>query len=177
MDQVLGNDRVNTSPSLAVDNSRGPRRGTIYLVYANNNSGDGADIVFQRSTDKGLTFSAPLELNAAPRRGSAAVVPVGDGRHDSPAACTSSTTIRASTTAAICREVSYVFSDDGGRHWSAPVPLTKRPFHAGWGNDTGQPNLGDYNQAVAQHGELFAAYAVASRPPGGFVDGQPTARS
>jgi hypothetical protein len=29
MDQVLGNDRVNTSPSLAVDNSRGPRRGNI----------------------------------------------------------------------------------------------------------------------------------------------------
>ena len=52
MDQVLGNDRVNTSPSLAVDNSRGPRRGNIYLVYANNNSGDGADIVFQIGTAK-----------------------------------------------------------------------------------------------------------------------------
>jgi len=51
MDQVLGNDRVNTSPSLAVDNSRGSRRGTVYLVYANNNSGDGADITFQKSTD------------------------------------------------------------------------------------------------------------------------------
>ena len=38
MDQVLGNDRVNTSPSLAVDNSHGPRRGTIYLTYANNDS-------------------------------------------------------------------------------------------------------------------------------------------
>ena len=43
------------------------------------------------------------------------------------------------------------------------MPLTERPFHAGWGNDTGQPNLGDYSQAVAQHGELFAAYAVADR--------------
>ena len=66
MDQVLGNDRVNTSPSLAVDNSRGPRRGTVYLVYANNNSGDGADIVFQKSTDGGETLSAPIEINAAP---------------------------------------------------------------------------------------------------------------
>lgn len=56
------------------------------------------------------------------------------------------------------------FSDDGGRHWSPAVPLTKRPFHAGWGNDTGQPNLGDYNQAAAQHGQLYAAYALASRP-------------
>jgi hypothetical protein len=173
MDQVLGNDRVNTSPSLAVDNSRGSRRGTIYLVYANNNSGDGADIVFQRSTDKGLTFSAPIELNAAP----------GEDRPQwFPWVTVDSTTGRVHVfyydqgidDSGDLSEVSYVFSDDGGRHWSASVPLTKRPFHAGWGNDTGQPNLGDYNQAVAQRGELFAAYAVASRPPEGFVDGQPT---
>ena len=73
-------------------------------------------------------------------------------------------------------QVSYTFSDDAGKHWSAPVPLTTIPFHGGWGNDTGQPNLGDYNQAVSQHGESFFAYAVANRPPGGFVDGQPTTR-
>ena len=173
MDQVLGNDRVNTSPSLAVDNSRGPRRGNIYLVYANNNSGDGADIVFQRSTDKGLTFSAPLELNAAP----------GEDRPQwFPWVTVDSTTGRVHVfyydqgidTSGDLTEVSYLFSDDGGRHWSAPVPLTKRPFHAGHGNDTGQPNLGDYNQAVAQHGDLFAAFAVANPPPRGFVDGQPT---
>lgn len=173
MDQVLGNDRVNTSPSLAVDNSRGPRRGSIYLVYANNNSGDGADIVFQKSTDKGLTFSAPVELNAAP----------GEDRPQwFPWVTVDSTTGRVHVfyydqgidSTGDLSEVSYVFSDDGGKHWSAAVPLTKRPFHAGWGNDTGQPNLGDYNQAVSQRGELFAAYAVASHPPGGFVDGQPT---
>jgi len=173
MDQVLGNDRVNTSPSLAVDNSRGSRRGTIYLVYANNNSGDGADIVFQRSTDKGLTFSTPLELNAAP----------GEDRPQwFPWVTVDTTTGRVHVfyydqgidTSGDLSEVSYLFSDDGGRHWSAPVPLTKRPFHAGHGNDTGQPNLGDYNQAVAQRGDLFAAFAVANPPPGGFVDGQPT---
>jgi len=66
MDQVLGNDRVNTSPSLAVDNSHGSRRGTVYLVYANNNSGDGADIMFQKSTDGGQTLTEPIEINAAP---------------------------------------------------------------------------------------------------------------
>jgi hypothetical protein len=173
MDQVLGNDRVNTSPSLAVDNSRGSRRGTIYLVYANNNSGDGADIVFQRSTNKGQSFSTPVELNAAP----------GEDRPQwFPWVTVDTTTGRVHVfyydqgidSSGDLTEVSYLFSDDGGNHWSAPVPLTKRPFHAGHGNDTGQPNLGDYNQAVAQRGDLFAAYAVANRPPGGFVDGQPT---
>ena len=172
MDQVLGNDRVNTSPSLAVDNSRGPHRGKVYLVYANNNSGDGADIVFQKSTDGGRSLSTPVELNAAP----------GEDRAQwFPWVSVDTLTGRVSVfyydqgidTSGDLTQVSYVFSDDAGAHWSAPVPLTRIPFNAGWGNDTGQPNLGDYNQAVSQRGELFAAYAMASRPPGGFVDGQP----
>ena len=126
MDQVLGNDRVNTSPSLAVDNSRGPRRGNIYLVYANNNSGDGADIVFQKSTDKGQTFSAPLELNAAP----------GEDRPQwFPWVTVDSSTGRVHVfyydqgidKSGDLSEVSYTFSDDGGKHWSAAVPLTMRP--------------------------------------------------
>ena len=175
MDQVLGNDRVNTSPSLAVDNSRGPHRGTVYLVYANNNSGDGADIIFQKSTDGGRSLSAPVEINAAP----------GDDRAQwFPWVSVDTLTGRVSVfyydqgidTSGDLTQVSYTFSDDAGAHWSAPVPLTRMPFHAGWGNDTGQPNLGDYNQAVSQGGVLYAAYAVASRPPGGFVDGQPDLR-
>jgi len=175
MDQVLGNDRVNTSPSLAVDNSHGPRKGNVYLVYASNNSGDGADIMFQKSTDGGKTLSAPVEINASPGQ---------DRPQWFPWVSVDSFTGRVSVfyydqgidTSGDLTEVSYTFSDDGGAHWSAPVPLTTLPFHAGWGNDTGQPNLGDYNQAVSQKGELFAVYAVASRPPAGFVDGQPTPR-
>jgi hypothetical protein len=172
MDQVLGNDRNNTSPSLAVDNSRGSYSGNVYLVYASNNSGDGADIVFQKSTNGGKTLSAPVEINASP----------GEDRAQwFPWVSVDNLTGRVSVfyydqgidTSGDLTQVSYTFSDDGGTHWSAPVPLTKLPFHAGWGNDTGQPNLGDYNQAVSQRGELFAAYAVTSRPPGGFVDGQP----
>ena len=53
---ILGNDRSNTSPSLAVDNSNRPYKGNVYLVYPNNNCFDGSDIVFQRSTDLGRTF-------------------------------------------------------------------------------------------------------------------------
>jgi hypothetical protein len=175
MDQVLGNDRVNTSPSLAVDNSRGPRRGTVYLVYSNNNSGDGADITFQKSTDGGKTLSAPVEINAAPGQ---------DRPQWFPWVSVDNVTGRVSVfyydqgidKSGDLTQVSYTFSDDGGTHWSAPVPLTKIPFHAGWGNDTGQPNLGDYNQAVSVNGSLYAAYAVTSPPPGGFVDGQPEPR-
>jgi len=174
MDQVLGNDRVNTSPTMAVDTSNGPHAGEVYVAYADNDNHDGADIAFQRSTDGGLTFSAPLRLNSRPGQ---------DGAQWIPWLTVDSTTGRlyafyydqGIATSGDLTESTVLYSDDGGVHWSAPVPLTERPFHAGWGNDTGQPNLGDYNEAVAQGGELFSAYALAGRPPLGFADGQPSA--
>jgi hypothetical protein len=176
MDQVLGNDRVNTSPSIAVDNSPGHNSGNIYVVYANNNNHDGSDVVFQKSSDSGSTFSAPVRLDSRPGADRAqwfpwVTVDTSTGRvwvfyYDQGIATSGDRT-----------ETTVTFSDDAGAHWSPPVPLTERPFHAGWGNDTGQPNLGDYNGAVAQNGEIFAAYALASRPPLGFADGQPGSAS
>ena len=176
MDYVLGNDRVHSSPSLAVDNSFSHHRGDIYVVYATNDLGDGADIAFQRSTNDGMTFSAPLLLNSRPGEDRAqwfpwVTVDSVTGRvhvfyYDQGIAASGDLT-----------QVTHTFSDDGGKSWEAPVPLTRPPFHAGWGNDTGQPNLGDYNQAVAQSGDLFVTYAEAKRPPAGFADGQPTSLS
>src|SRR5204863_31024 len=60
MDEVLGDDAVNTSPGMTVDNSSGPGKGTIYLLFSNNDLKDGADIVVQRSTDGGLPFTKGL---------------------------------------------------------------------------------------------------------------------
>lgn len=167
MDQVLGNDRVNTSPSLAVG-----RNGDVYLVYANNDSFDGADIVFQRSTDGGLTFSAPALVNAAPGLDRAQWFPwvATDDRSGRVYVYYYDQGI---ATSGDLSEVSVTWSDDRGDTWSAPVPLTRRPFKAGWGNNTGQPNLGDYNQAVAQRRTLFAAYGVTARPKDGFTGSQP----
>jgi hypothetical protein len=171
-DQVLGNDRIDTSPGLAVDNSRGRHRGNVYVVYGDNDSLDGADIVFQRSTDGGLTFSAPVALNARPGADRSqwfpwVTVDPSSGRvyvfyYDQGVASSGDLS-----------QLSYTFSDDGGRSFSPPRALSDRPFHAGWGNDTGQPNLGDYHQAVAQRGRLYAAVAITAPPPAGFADGQP----
>src|SRR5262249_23266658 len=66
MDYVLGNDRSNTNPSVAVDSSPSAFSGTVYVVYSNNNSLDGADVAFQRSASGGVTFSPPIFLNAKP---------------------------------------------------------------------------------------------------------------
>ncbi|HKC54723.1 MAG TPA: Ig-like domain repeat protein [Vicinamibacterales bacterium] len=174
MDEVLGNDRVNNAPSLAVDTSGGPNNGNIYLTYANNNNLDGADVMFQRSANQGTTFSAPIRLDSRPGTDRAqwfpwATVDSTSGRvyvffYDQGAATTGDLT-----------ETMYVFSDDGGVTFSKPMPLTDRPFHAGYGNDTGQPNIGDYNQAVAQGNALFAVWAGAP-PLVAFTDGQPATR-
>ena len=171
-DQILGNDRSNTAPALAVDNSRSAHRGSVYLVYPINNNFDGSDIVFQRSNDRGRTFSAPLLINSRP----------GEDRAQwFPTVAVDNLTGRVSVfyydqgiaTSGDLSEVTYTFSEDGGSSWSKPRPLTFKPFNAGHNNDTGQPNLGDYNQGVSHQGTFFAAFALASRPPLGFVDGQP----
>jgi hypothetical protein len=170
MDQVLGNDRVHNLPSLAVDRSSKATAGNIYLVYANNNNRDGADIAFQRSVDGGITFSAPVFLNSRPGADRAqwfpwTTVDPNTGRvyvfyYD-----------QGSATSGDLTEISYQFSDDGGLTWSTPANLDNRSFRAGFGNDLGQPNLGDYNQAVAQNGELFVTWAGTH--PVTFTDGWP----
>jgi hypothetical protein len=172
MDEVLGNDRVHNFPSLAVDNSHGPHKGNIYVVYAPNDAADGADIVIQRSTDEGLTFSSPLKLNAR----------IGNDRAQwFPWVTVDDNTGRVYVfyydqgiaKSGDLMETTYTWSDDGGTTWSRPRPMSARPFHAGYGNNFGQPNLGDYNQIVAQHGELFAVYAETT-PVVSFADGQPS---
>jgi hypothetical protein len=172
MDQVLGNDRVNTNPAVAFDRTDGPFSGAVYVVYSNNNSRDGADVMLQRSSDGAQTFSAPIALNSRPGN---------DRAQWFPYVTVDKTTGRVivfyydqgADTSGDLTEVTYTFSDDGGVTWSPPGPMSERPFKAGWGNDTSQPNLGDYNQAVAQLGTVYASYAMTRLV--GFTDGQPAA--
>jgi hypothetical protein len=65
------NMRVHAFPSMAVDNSTGPNRGTIYLVFPNIgypgvNTGADIDVYFVKSTDGGDTWSAPVRVNQDP---------------------------------------------------------------------------------------------------------------
>lgn len=62
--------RANSFPSMAVDNSFGPNRGTIYVVWTNIgtpgiNTGTDADIYMIRSKDKGATWSSPIKVNSS----------------------------------------------------------------------------------------------------------------
>jgi hypothetical protein len=58
--------RTRPYPMIAADNSYGPNRGRLYLVYASNNpagNGGKSDIFLRYSTDFGATFSAPVVVN------------------------------------------------------------------------------------------------------------------
>jgi len=130
--------------------------------------------MFQRSADQGTGFSAPLALNSRPGTDRAqwfpqVTVDTDTGRvwvfyYDQGIDASGDRT-----------ETTALYSDDGGATWSNPFPISSRPFHAGHGNDSSQPNLGDYNQGVAQSGGLLAAWAGTH--PIGFTDGLPASTS
>ncbi len=61
--------RTRPYPMIAADNSYGPNRGKLYLVYASNNpagNGNKSDIFFRSSTDGGTTWSAAKVVNDDP---------------------------------------------------------------------------------------------------------------
>lgn len=60
----LPNDTY-TFPTIAVDNSSGPRSGWIYIVFADNRNGD-CDVFLCRSTDNGANWSSPFRVNNDP---------------------------------------------------------------------------------------------------------------
>jgi photosystem II stability/assembly factor-like uncharacterized protein len=60
------NFRTRPYPFITADNSYGPLRGRLYLIYASNNpAGDGnkSDVYCRYSTDQGVTWSSPVTIN------------------------------------------------------------------------------------------------------------------
>ena len=69
--EVTQNQRVNSFPSMAVDISNSPYRGSIYIVWPNIgvpgiNTGTGCDVYMIKSTDEGATWSTPMKINSDP---------------------------------------------------------------------------------------------------------------
>jgi len=63
---VINNGRTRPYPMIAMDNSNGPNRGRLYLVYASNvpsGNGNKPDIRLRYSDDQALTWSAAVTVN------------------------------------------------------------------------------------------------------------------
>jgi len=144
---------------LAVDRSGGPTNNNIYMVATVEPFGasNGSDVMFARSTDGGLTFSASHRINDDPINhnkwhwfGTLAVAP--NGRIDS---VWFDTRNAANNTDS---QLFYSYSTDGGVTWSANVAVSNsfNPLE-GWPN---QSKIGDYITIVSDNTGGDVAYAA-----------------
>lgn len=63
------NIRVNSNPQLVIDYTGGPRNGWLYVITTQKNTavaGSDPDIILNRSTDGGATWSAGIRVNQDP---------------------------------------------------------------------------------------------------------------
>jgi len=144
---------------IAVDHSDGPTRGNVYMLASVERSSnpDPLDVMFARSTDGGLTWSAPVRVNddigtsAWQWFGTMSVAPNGridviwlDTRNDAGGGYFS--------------ELYYSSSTDAGNTWSANVALTPGfDPHVGWPQ---QNKMGDYFHMESDEFGANLAYAA-----------------
>jgi hypothetical protein len=142
-----------------VDRSNGPTRGNVYMLASVNRSSnpDPMDVMFARSTDGGVTWSAPVRVNDDPGTaawqwfGTMSVAP--NGRIDVVWLDT-----RNDTTGGYMSELYYSYSTDAGVTWSANVALTPAfDPHVGWPQ---QNKMGDYFHMVSDEFGANLAYAA-----------------
>ncbi len=133
---------------IGVDKSYGPGRGNVYVLasIARNSNNDPCDIMFNKSTDGGLTWGTPRRINKNLGTttyqwfGTMSVAP--NGRIDVIWLDT-----RNSPSNPIWSQLYYSYSLDEGETWSPDEQLSV-PFntHLGWPN---QQKMGDYYHMIS----------------------------
>ncbi len=143
---------------LAVDRSGGPTNNNIYMLASVVPAGRSTtDVMFVRSTDGGLTFSAPHKINDDPVNpskwhwfGTFSVAP--NGRLD---AVWYDTRNAANNTDS---QLFYSYSTDAGVTWSANVAVSN-PFNPFEGYPN-QSKIGDYITIVSDNTGGNVAYSA-----------------
>ena len=144
---------------LAVDRSGGVTNNNIYMLASVQPTGanNGTDVMFVRSTNGGLSFSAPVRVNDDPINhnkwhwfGTLAVAP--NGRIDSVWLDTRNAANNTDS------QLFYSYSIDGGTTWAPNVAVSNsfNPF-LGYPN---QNKLGDYITIVSDNTGGNVAYAA-----------------
>jgi hypothetical protein len=151
-DGLLGQAYVVT------DKSAGPTRGYVYLLasVAPFDVADPLDVRLSRSTDGGITWSAPVRVNDDPSLdnyqwfGALAVAP--DGRLDAVWYDSRNSGV------ANLSQLYYAYSYDAGATWSPNVAVSPSfDSTVGWPN---QNKIGDYLGIVSDTVQAHVAYAA-----------------
>jgi hypothetical protein len=144
---------------IAVDRSGGPNNNYVYVLTSVDPSGsDPMNVNFIRSTNGGLTWSAPIRVNDDPAGnnawqwfGTMSVAP--NGRIDVVWNDT-----RNSLSDTSISELFYAYSTDGGVTFSKNIQLTPAwDSHLGWPN---QNKIGDYYHMMSENHSAALAYAA-----------------
>lgn len=143
---------------IATDRSGGPTNGNVYVLGSVNPPGsDPVDVMFIRSTDAGLTWSAPVRVNDDPTNngayqwlGTMSVAP--NGRIDVVWNDTRNTGITNMS------ELFYSFSLDAGVTWSPNIPVS--PVFDSFLGFPNQNKIGDYYHMVSDNVGANLAYAA-----------------
>jgi hypothetical protein len=155
---VNGVLRVAAVPAVAVDQSDGPDRGQIAIVWNDFRNGDN-DIYFSRSTDNGNSFSTPIRINDDP---------LGNGKSQFyPAvAIDSAGTIHVvfydqrEDPDNLMIRLYYTASYDGGRTWLKNFPISDIPFDPRLGEQRKKPRVGFIGDYLGLAAESDQAYAL-----------------
>lgn len=151
-----GSDRIGNHPAMDVD----PLTGNVYVVYASRNlPPDFGDVYFTRSIDGGVTFSAPVAINASPGSDRCQFFPTIAADEFDGSVSAIWFDQRAGTGSSDLTEIVHTHSTNAGASWTCPAAITDQPFHAEAGNTTSQPNIGDYIECVSQNGTLYSSFA------------------
>jgi hypothetical protein len=169
---------------LAIDRSGGPTNNNIYMLASvePDAASNGTDVMFSRSTDGGLTFSAPQRINDDPVNqnkwhwfGTLAVAP--NGRIDSVWLDTRNAANNTDS------QLFYSWSTDGGVTWAPNIAVSNsfNPFEGypvqnkigdyitivsdNTGGDVAYPATSNFNPTSGQHEE--DVYYVRVSPSGG----------
>ena len=140
------------------DKSNGSGRGNVYvLASVEKDNGDPCDVMFARSTDRGLTWGDPIRINDDPTNnnwqwfGTMSVAP--NGRID----IIWLDTRDAPMTNQFISELYYSYSIDQGVTWSANESLSE-PFNPKVGYPN-QEKMGDYFEMISNNEGAHLAWA------------------
>ncbi len=153
--------RCRPYPFIAADNSFGPYRGRLYLVYASNNppgNGNKSDIFLRYSTDQGATWSSPRIVNDDPNS--------QNNFQFHPAIwCDKQTgrlyikfydTRRVPTSDSM--DVYATYTDDGGETFAPNQRLTNRHFRINFTNSSSATYRGDYDAITSNRYTSLAVW-------------------